>query len=363
MPTPTTDDARLAAEIERLKAEFPKTRDLYREVCALLFFRFGITPTANRLYQLVHRGSMSTPTAVLTEFWADLREKSRVRIEHPDLPDEVRQAAAELVATLWSRATDAANTALDALRSEVETERREAQQSVVALQADLARTETALEQRTSALLTAQVRIHELEQSLAAAEATRAALDEELMPLRQQARDRDATLAQAQAEHKRATLEVERERAANARLQRDAEKTAQTLADARAELQALHKQLGDLRHRNGTLEGQLDAMRETNAAYARELNAWRDRTVSTSASLGEGHAKSRDAVAKGAGTVADAPAGKVAAKVATKRAKQSATTTSATSTTGTASTKRAKPGGGRTTARNAKSGGSGPRSRS
>ena len=69
------DESRLTAEIERLKADFPKTRELYREACALLFFRFGITPTANRLYQLVRKGSMSTPTAVLGEFWAELRER------------------------------------------------------------------------------------------------------------------------------------------------------------------------------------------------------------------------------------------------------------------------------------------------
>src|ERR1700675_787269 len=94
-----SQDAALAAEIERLKAAFPKTRELYREVCALLFFRFGITPTANRLYQLVKRGSMSTPTQVLAEFWAELREKSRVRIEHPDLPAELQAAAGEPAAT------------------------------------------------------------------------------------------------------------------------------------------------------------------------------------------------------------------------------------------------------------------------
>jgi hypothetical protein len=181
MPEPVSDDARLAAEIDRLKAEFPKTRELYREACALLFFRFGITPTANRLYQLVHRGSMSTPTAVLSEFWADLREKSRVRIEHPDLPAEVTQAAGELVAALWSRATAAANAALDALRAEVEAQQQDARQSVAALQADLARTETA-----------QVRIHDLEQSLAAAEAARTALDAELAQLRQASRDRETT---------------------------------------------------------------------------------------------------------------------------------------------------------------------------
>lgn len=235
MADPVSDDARITAEIERLKVEFPKTRDLYREVCALLFFRFGITPTANRLYQFVHRGSMGTPTAVLSEFWADLREKSRVRIEHPDLPAEVRQAAGELVSTLWSHATTAANAALDGLRADVEAQQRDAQQSVAALRGDLARTETALEQRTSALLSAQVRIHELEQSLAAADAARAALDDE--------------------------------RAANAQLQRDVETAAQALADARTERQTLQKQLGDLRHRNGSLEGQLEAIRG-------ELNAWR-----------------------------------------------------------------------------------------
>ncbi|MFP3248520.1 MAG: DNA-binding protein, partial [Paraburkholderia sp.] len=116
-------DAALAAEIARLKAEFPKTRELYREVCALLFFRHGITPTANRLYQLVKRGSMGTPTAVLGEFWTELREKSRVRIEHPDLPTDLSAAAGELVATLWARATASADAALDALRDEVEAQR------------------------------------------------------------------------------------------------------------------------------------------------------------------------------------------------------------------------------------------------
>ncbi|KPD16351.1 ATPase, partial [Burkholderia sp. ST111] len=104
-------DAALATEIERLKAAFPKTRELYREVCALMFFRFGITPTANRLYQLVKRGSMGTPTQVLGEFWTDLREKSRVRIDHPDLPADLGAAAGELVATLWTRATASAGAA------------------------------------------------------------------------------------------------------------------------------------------------------------------------------------------------------------------------------------------------------------
>ena len=98
----------------------------FGNVCALLFFRFGITPTANRLYQLVKRGSMSTPTQVLGEFWVELREKSRVRIEHPDLPAELQAAAGELVATLWAKSTTSAQAALEALRIDAEAEKASA---------------------------------------------------------------------------------------------------------------------------------------------------------------------------------------------------------------------------------------------
>jgi chromosome segregation ATPase len=294
------DEVRITAEIERLKIEFPKTRELYREVCALLFFRFGVTPTANRLYQLVRRGSMGTPTAVLSEFWSELREKSRVRIEHADLPEELQGAAGELVAALWTRATAAAQASLDALRVEVEEARREAEASVAALQNDLARTETALEQRTSALLAAQVRIHELEQAQAAGEATRAALEGQIASLEKTGRDRDAALVQAradfaaeldklragaelaetrlQAAEKRALLEIERERATSARLQRDLEAATQraTRAEetARTETQSLQGQLGDLRHHAGMLEGRLEALRTAHATQTEELDALR-----------------------------------------------------------------------------------------
>jgi hypothetical protein len=62
------------------RRRFRRRASSIARVCALLFFRFGQTPTANRLYQLVKRGSMGTPAAVLGEFWTELREKSRVRI-------------------------------------------------------------------------------------------------------------------------------------------------------------------------------------------------------------------------------------------------------------------------------------------
>jgi uncharacterized protein YhaN len=294
-------DAALAADIERLKAEFPKTRELYREVCALLFFRHGITPTANRLYQLVKRGSMGTPTAVLGEFWTELREKSRVRIEHPDLPADLGAAAGELVATLWTRATAAAGTALDGLRGEVEAQRAEAQQSVVAARDELGRVETALEQRTAALLAALVEVRELDRAQAEGHAQRQALaaelarisaalaarDRELQAVREGfsrdlAKQREAAERaeeRLRASEKRALLEIDRERSTATKLQKELDEATRRAdrkeGDHRRASEAIQAQLGDARHQAGVLQGRLDAIQAENVRLQTEVMALRE----------------------------------------------------------------------------------------
>jgi hypothetical protein len=120
METLETTEKRLLAEIEALRLQYPDTQDLYREVCVVLFFRHGITPTANKLYQLVRKGSMSAPADALNRFWEMLREKSRMRIEHPDLPESLRDAAGEMVGALWQRAQAEAKSTLHALQEEAE---------------------------------------------------------------------------------------------------------------------------------------------------------------------------------------------------------------------------------------------------
>ncbi|MEM5372722.1 DNA-binding protein [Paraburkholderia azotifigens] len=295
-----SDDARLAAEIDRLKAAFPKTRELYREVCALLFFRFGQTPTANRLYQLVKRGSMGTPAAVLGEFWAELREKSRVRIEHPDLPADLGAAAGELVATLWTRATASAQAELDGLRAEVETQRAEAEQRVAAARDELGRAETALESRTAALLAAQVEVRELEKAQAEGHAARQALDAEIGRLKVEAAARDRELAKVRegfsrdleklretaeraderlrATEKRALLEIDRERGAVAKLQKEVDETTRRAdrrdAEHQRAVEALQAQLGDARHQTGVLQGRVDAVQAANHTLQQQLAALR-----------------------------------------------------------------------------------------
>jgi hypothetical protein len=116
-----------------------------------------------------------------------------MRIEHADLPEDLQDAAGELVAALWKRAASAAEASLAALRDDVEG-RRVAEASVATIRADLSRTEAALEQRTSALLAAQVQVSELERALAAAGATRSALEGEIARLQQDGRERESALA-------------------------------------------------------------------------------------------------------------------------------------------------------------------------
>ena len=90
-----SEESEIQAEVEALRGRFSDTKALYREVCALLFFRYGITPTASKLYQHVRKGSMSAPAEALAKFWEDLRGKARVEIDHPDLPVALKEAAGQ----------------------------------------------------------------------------------------------------------------------------------------------------------------------------------------------------------------------------------------------------------------------------
>ncbi|MFM0327507.1 DNA-binding protein [Caballeronia glebae] len=300
-----SDEARLATDIDRLKAEFPKTRELYREVCALLFFRFGVPPTANRLYNLVRRGTMSTPASVLSEFWAELREKSRVRVEHPDLPADLSEAAGELIGTLWTRASTSAQAELTTLREEVEAQRADAEQKVVAARDELGRTETALEQRTAALLAAQVEIRERERQQAEEAATRKALEAQIRRLGEEAGARERELEKVRdtfsrdleklretanraeerlrATEKRALLEIDRERSAVAKAQKELAEAARRAdkreAEHRRTVEALQEQQGNARHQTGVLQGKLAALEAAHKSLQEQLKSLRGTTRS------------------------------------------------------------------------------------
>ncbi len=300
MNTPEFNEKQLLTDIDQLRSQFPQTQDLYREVCVLLFFRYGVTPTTNKLYQLVRKGSMSAPAEALNKFWEDLRDKSRVRIEHPDLPDALKTTAGELIATLWSAAQGAAKEGLATLRSEAQAQMAEARQAQSSAEADrdAARASHTLVSKT--LEQAHTRIGELEQAVAARDATLAALESQLQAARgenagllQKLDDarRDfglelekvrsaASLAEERfrASEARALREIDRERTAATNLHKEMEALRSNAEQAaerhRSELACIQEQLGNYRQRAGELEGNLKAVTASRDLAVDDLRAAR-----------------------------------------------------------------------------------------
>lgn len=261
MPAADLDlnDATLQADVAELRTRFPETRALYREVCGLLFFRYGVTPTANKLYGLVRKGSMGTPAEVLQQFWHELRGRTRVTIEHPELPDALKQVAADAVRSIWQAANEAAAGELATLRTEARQQAEEA-----GAERDAARAETSAACEQVAAISGQLaearQAHEAVQADLAAErqahaATQARLEagrteleaaaRQLAELRSQfsmelerAREQVA-IAQERAEvsERRALREIDQERTAR-------QKSERAIEDLRAELAQAHSEARD-----------------------------------------------------------------------------------------------------------------------
>lgn len=285
MDTADTIEKNLPADIEALRQQYPGTQDLYREVCAVMFFRYGMTPTTNKLYQLVRKGSMSAPAEALNRFWENLREKSRVTIDQPDLPDAIRVAAGDLVATLWRSARadacgqltslqthakamanlaeetvkkavsdrDLANAALSAAKEEL----RLAHEQIDLLRHEITSLKSSVSAAASQLQTAR---DDLLASQDRLDACRVDFAAELEKLRQSAMQSEERMAGAET---RALVEIDRERmsAAQARKALEAALTEKNAAEGRHkdEARSLQKLLADQGHKNGIQEGELRAM--------------------------------------------------------------------------------------------------------
>ncbi|MGT2428707.1 DNA-binding protein [Cupriavidus basilensis] len=243
----------------------------------MLFFRYGITPTANKLYGLVRKGSMGTPTEVLAQFWADLRGKMRVTIDHPDLPDALKAIAANAVQSIWQAANEAATGELAALRaearlqaSEAEAQRDLARAAVVVAEQENAAMQAGLDAEQSARAALQGELDAERQAHAAARARQEAgqrqieaLERQLGELRTQfstelerTREQVAVAQErASATERRALREIDQERTLR-------QKGEQALADLRAELAAVQARAQDAAVAGAEERARLQAERDT-----------------------------------------------------------------------------------------------------
>lgn len=263
--------AALQAEVEKIRLQNLDTQTFYMEVCMVMFFRYGITPTSNKLYQLVRKGSMSAPAEALNRFWQNLRDKSRVRIEQADLPDALRETAGQLIAELWKKSQAEAQQLQAVFRQECNALVEQAQQATHAAQLEIQTLENQLADKNTALATAATEAQKLQQALAVASHENAVLQEknanqlitqaqwqedfktlqiqhaaELDKQHQQAE----LVQQQQAENtKRMLVDIDRERVVVAKLQKSLEQAqqaqqlqAESAASQQNQLIALEAQL-------------------------------------------------------------------------------------------------------------------------
>lgn len=282
-----SDENAIAAAVAELKGRFPRTLDLYREVCILLFFRHGITPTANKLYQLVRKGSMSAPTEALNHFWDTLRERSRVSVEHADLPDDLKAAAGDMVAAVWKTAQNMARESVDQLRAEAASVAEVARNAETEAKSAEAAARGELERTGERLREAEDLIGQLRQELAAAAATNAGTVIRLEDARQLIAQNQETLGRERDEHatererlaertrlaeqrfsdmeKRALLEIDRERTASAKMQKALEgervEHVKSIDRLRSECNIVHVEVGSLREQVGALQNATMALKD------------------------------------------------------------------------------------------------------
>jgi chromosome segregation ATPase len=295
-----TTEAQIQADIDNLRDRFTDTPDLYRETCAILFFRYGITPTANKLYQYVRKGSMSAPAEALSKFWDELRDKSRIRIERADLPEEIKTAAGELVAKLWYEAQTASELGFSEAKQELEAAAQQAKEIATTAKQDLERLQTEyvrVQDQVSELETVR---QNLQRDLSADRARIEGLNIQLDAAERKIQQSDAALVDArrdfshelektrlglqkseercEANEKRALLEIDRERNSGLRLQKDL-KAGQALLQGIQEkhvreISQIQTELGDAKLKLGSLEGILQEMRARNLRLEEQLQAAR-----------------------------------------------------------------------------------------
>jgi chromosome segregation ATPase len=280
-------DHRLEPEIDALRSKHPDTQDLYREVCVLLFFRHGITPTANKLYQLVKKGSMSAPAEALNRFWENLRDKSRIRIEHPDMPQSLQDAAGEMVGALWQQAQSVSEQGYQQLRDDASAASLQALAKARQAQDLAAQTESRLNAAQSQMQSLADSLVDIKSELARAQGESSALQAQITAAAEQRRElqeshklsqqnwlaeleqqrRTSLVAQenSAADMRRVLLDIDRERLAGAKLQKEllnarseltdqALMLGQKLADEQKKSQTALMQNGELK----TMAAQLEA---------------------------------------------------------------------------------------------------------
>lgn len=303
MNTTFINEQQLQTEVDALKLQFLETKDIYREVCVLLFFRYGITPTANKLYQYVRRGSMSAPAEALNKFWLELREKSRVRIERSDIPENIAAVAGDLIANLWNEAQKAAQSGFSELvdnataeilkyklQYEVAEQNKEKIEALLtATQAELKKVSNCLSENENLRMTDMFALADKEKSLKTLENENKHLKVELENAKEDFATKvnkisnlmDKSEGRFKLHESKYLLEIDRHRQKVLSTQKDLQKLSSMLKNVQIahdkEVAGLNKSNVLLSHRIGLLEGRIQSLNHDKTELAKKIKKAESKT--------------------------------------------------------------------------------------
>lgn len=136
---PSADrDQRIKEDISQLISKHRSSRSLTPEVCRLLFYRYGEVPNANRVYGLTRKGSLTTITEEVANFWKDIRGQSHIQIPCPGLSnaaaDKLGNFLSGLIQEIETRLSNELEAHRETSRNEIRKAHLAAEQAENALQ-------------------------------------------------------------------------------------------------------------------------------------------------------------------------------------------------------------------------------------
>ena len=319
--------AAIAVEVAEIRKKFTERSDLTREVATLLFFRYGIYPSAHAVYAQTSTGSMTDISRDLKQFWLRIQETGKGKGLQADLPADLLEKTSQVLSDIWALSLTKANESLEALReestAEVARERASRQEAWEATEQHLASAEIARKDAAEVKAQSRIEIEEAHQLREAAQQQQAiALTEketavarisgaeaqaiqermqrevseqrfatELQALRSQA---EAQAVQSAGELKFALRQIDAAREA----ERNLAEQLLALRQEREHMDQLHRtrsnelmeELGRTRMALGEARGQLNALEPMNHRLTNQLSDSQDRAHATSIELAECQAK-------------------------------------------------------------------------
>jgi len=88
-------------------------RELSQMAANILFFEKGVHPSAKTVLDCTQRGSMTDINRDVMEFWRDLRERTRIQLKSPVMPQGLVDAFGEVLTQMWTLASREAHQVLE----------------------------------------------------------------------------------------------------------------------------------------------------------------------------------------------------------------------------------------------------------